>query len=140
MNELTRHHDPFDLFSRFGDLHDRDSFFAPALRAEWMPPVDIKETPDRYTFQMEVPGMQPDDLDVEIHDGVLSVRGTRKEEKKTEDAGYVRVERRFGNFSRQFRIPATVRAESLKAELKDGVLHIEVPKGSEDAARKVKIS
>ena len=140
MNDIARQHDPFDLFSRFGDLHDRDPFFAQALRAEWMPPVDIRETADRYTFQMEVPGMQPDDLDVEIHDGVLSVRGTRREEKKSEDTGYVRVERRFGNFSRQFRIPTTVRAESLKAELKDGMLHIEVPKGSDDAVRKVKIN
>ena len=140
MNDIARRHDPFDLFSRFGDLHDRDPFFAQALRAEWVPPVDIRESETGYTFQLEVPGMQPDDLDVELHDGVLTIRGARKEEKKEKDTGYVRIERRYGNFSRQFRLPTTVQADRLKAELKDGVLVIEVPRGSADAARKVKIS
>lgn len=55
INDIARRHDPFDLFSRFGDLHDRDPFFAQALRAEWVPPVDIRESESGYTFQLEVP-------------------------------------------------------------------------------------
>ena len=140
MNDVGRHRDPFDLFSRFGEFPDREHFFGPAVRGEWMPAVDIKETDGGYTFHMEVPGMRPEDLDVELHEGVLSIRGSRKEERKEEDKGYVRTERRYGNFSRQFRIPTTVQADSLKAEVKDGVLTINVPKGVEQGARKVRIS
>ena len=82
----------------------------------------------------------PRGLDVELHEGVLSIRGSRTEEKKEEDKGYVRTERRHGAFSRQFRVPTTVQADSLKAGVKDGVLTIEVPKGTEQGARKVPVA
>jgi HSP20 family protein len=140
MNDIVRRNDPFDIFNRFGDLFDRDSFFAPASRAEWLPPVDIKETEEGYVFHMDVPGLKPEDLDVELHEGVLSIRGSRTEEKREEEKGYVRTERRQGSFARQFRVPTTVQAESLKAEVKDGVLTIEVPKGAEQGARKVPVA
>ena len=140
MNDVVRRNDPFDLFNRFGDLFDREPLFTPANRAEWMPPVDIKETETGYLFHMDVPGLKPEDLDVELHEGVLSIRGSRSEEKTEEDKGYVRTERRQGSFSRQFRVPTNVQAEALKAEVKDGVLNIEVPKGAEQGARKVTVS
>ena len=140
MNDVVRRNDPFDLFSRFGDLFEREPFFSPASQAEWLPPVDIKETDEGYVFHMDVPGMKPEDLDVELHEGVLSIRGSRSEEKKEEEKGYVRTERRQGSFSRQFRVPTNVQAEALKAEVKDGVLTIEVPKGAEQGARKVTVS
>ena len=140
MNDVVRRNDPFDLFNRFGDLFDREPFFTPANRAEWMPPVDIKETETGYLFHMDVPGLKPEDLDVELHDGVLSIRGSRSEEKTEEEKGYVRTERRQGSFSRQFRVPTNVQADALKAEVKDGVLNIEVPKGVEQGARKVTVS
>ncbi|MEJ2088244.1 MAG: Hsp20/alpha crystallin family protein [Gammaproteobacteria bacterium] len=140
MNDIVRRNDPFDIFSRFGDFFDRDPFLAPASRTEWLPPVDIKETADGYRFHMDVPGLKPEDLEVELHEGVLSIRGSRNEEKREEDKGYVRTERRYGSFSRQFRVPTTVQADSLKAEVKDGVLTIEVPKGAEQGARKVPVS
>ena len=139
MNELTQRRDPLDIFSRFGDFADRD-FFSPSARSEWLPPVDIKETDGGYTFSMDVPGLKPEDLDVELHNGVLSIRGSRSAETRDEDKGYVRTERRYGSFSRQFRVPTDVNADSLKAGVSDGVLTIEVPKGSEPAARKVKVS
>lgn len=140
MNDIVRRNDPFDIFSRFGDFFDRDPFFAPAARSEWLPPVDIKETSDGFVVQMDVPGLKPEDLDVELHEGVLSIRGSRQEEKKEEDKGYVRTERRYGSFSRQFRVPTNVQAENLKAEVKDGVLTINVPKGAGQGARKVAVS
>lgn len=140
MNDIVRRNDPFDIFGRFGDLFEREPFLSPIARTEWMPPVDIKETDEGYTFHMDVPGMKPDDLDVELHEGVLSIRGSRTEEKKEEDKGYVRTERRQGSFSRQFRVPSNAQAENLKAEVKDGVLTIEVPKGAEPSARKVTVS
>ena len=140
MNDIVRRNDPFDIFSRFGDLFEREPFFSPAARTEWLPPVDIKETDASYVFHMDVPGMKPEDLDVELHEGILSIRGSRTEEKKEEDKGYVRTERRQGSFARQFRVPTNVQADSLKAEVKDGVLTIEVPKGTEQGARKVTVS
>ena len=140
MNDIVRRNDPFDIFSRFGDLFEREPFFGPAARSEWLPPVDIKETDKGYTFHMDVPGLKPENLDVELHEGVLSIRGSRNEEKKEEDKGYVRTERRYGSFSRQFRVPTNVQAENLKAEVKDGVLTIDVPKGTDQGARKVTVS
>lgn len=140
MNDIVRRNDPFDIFGRFGDLLEREPFLSPASRTEWMPAVDIKETESGYTFHMDVPGMKPDDLDVELHEGVLSIRGSRTEEKKEEDEGYVRTERRRGSFSRQFRVPTNAQADALTAEVKDGVLSIEVPKGVEQGARKVAVS
>ena len=141
MNDLVRRNDPFDIFSRFGDFFEREPFLSPAARTEWMPPVDIRETDEGYVFHMDVPGLKPEDLDVELHEGVLSIRGTRSEETKKEDKGYVRMERRQGSFSRQFSSNVNVkRCLRLKAEVKDGVLTIEVPKGAPEVARKVPIS
>lgn len=141
MNDLIRRNDPFDIFQRrFGDLFDREGFMTPAQRGEWLPAVDIQETDDGYVFRMDVPGLKPEDLEVELHEGVLSIRGSRKEETREEDKGYVRVERRQGSFARQFRVPTSVRAESLSAKVADGVLTIEVPKGAAPEARKVPIS
>lgn len=140
MNDLIRRNDPFDIFSRFGDIFEREPFFPATGRSEWLPAVDIKETESTYRFLMDVPGLKPEDLDVELHEGVLSIRGSRNEEKRTEEKGYVRTERRQGSFVRQFRVPTAAQAEHLKAEVKDGVLSIEVPKGSASSVRKVPVS
>lgn len=140
MNDIVRRNDPFDIFSRFGDFFERDPFFGPVSRTEWLPPVDIKETAEGYRFYMDVPGLKPGDLDVELHEGVLTIRGSRIEEKREEDKGFVRSERRHGSFARQFRVPTTVQADNLRAEVKDGVLTIEVPKGAEQGSRRVPVS
>ena len=145
MNNLVRRNDPLDIFGRdifgrFGDLFDREPFISPANRAEWLPPVDIKETDTGYRFHMDVPGMKSEDLDVELHDGVLSIRGSRTEESTEEDKGFVRTERRQGSFSRQFRVPTSVSADNLTATVSDGVLTIEVPKGSAESVRKVEVT
>ena len=141
MNDIIRRNDPFDIFGRFGDLFERESFFAPERRigSDWLPAVDIKETDGAYSFVMDVPGLKPENLDVELHEGVLSIRGSRNEEKREEDKGYVRTERRQGSFLRQFRVPTAVQAEHLKAEVKDGVLSIEVPNGAAPSARKLPV-
>lgn len=141
MNDLIRRNDPFDVLGRFGDFFDRDSLLTPTRRTEWLPPVDIKESEQAFTFHMDVPGLKPEDLDVELHDGVLSIRGTRNEEKREEDdKGFVRVERRKGSFARQFRVPTSCKAEQLTAKVSEGVLTIEVPKSDGPEARKVAIS
>ena len=140
MNELVRRSDPFDLFGRFGDFFDRDPFLSPAARSEWLPPVDIKETDEAYAFVMDVPGMKPKDLDVELHDGVLSIRGSRQEESREQDKGHVRTERRQGSFVRQFRLPTAAEVEHLSAKVSDGVLTIDVPKVSAPSSRKVPVS
>ena len=140
MNDLVRRTDPFDLFSRFGDFFEREPFFSPAVRNEWLPPVDIRETDEAYEFHMEVPGMKPEDLDVELHNGVLSIRGSREEKSETKEKGVVRTERRTGSFARQFRVPVEVPADSLNAQVTDGVLSIQVPKGHAEGTKKIPIS
>lgn len=140
MNDLIRRNDAFDVLGRFGDFFDRDAPLAPVRPTEWMPAVDIKESTEGFTFHMDVPGLKPEDLDVELHDGVLSIRGSRNEEKREEDKGFVRIERRKGSFARQFRVPTSCKAEQLTANVSDGVLTIEVPKSDGPEARKVTIS
>jgi HSP20 family protein len=139
MNNLIGR-DLFDVLHRYGDFFDRDAAVAPPGRSEWLPPVDIQETDTVYTFRVEVPGFKSEDLDVELHDGVLSIRGTRNAETREEESGFVRVERRRGSFSRQFRVPTSTSAQNLSARLADGLLTIDVPKSAEPQARKVSIS
>ena len=140
MNDLVRRNDPFDIFGRFGDIFEREPLLAPTSRNEWLPAVDIKETDVAFTFRMDVPGLKPEDLDVELHEGVLSIRGSRKEESREEEKGYVRTERRQGSFVRQFRVPVSTAADNLSAQVKDGVLNIEVPKSDGSESRKVEVS
>ena len=83
MNDLIRRNDPFDVFGRFGDFFDRDALLTPTRGAEWLPAVDIKESEQAFTFHMDVPGLKPEDLDVELHDGVLSIRGSPPGSRKT---------------------------------------------------------
>jgi HSP20 family protein len=127
MSELIRSADPFDLFSRLG-------------RSEWLPPVDIKEEENAYTFELDVPGLSADDLEVELHDGVLTVRGAREEEATEEHRGYIRTERHHGKFVRQFRVPTAAKPDELQASVKDGVLALYVPKTSAAEARRIPIN
>ena len=94
----------------------------------WAPPVDIFERQDHLVIRAEVPGIQKDDMDVRIENGVLTLHGERREEKEVQDVSTHLMERVYGSFTRSFSLPTTVDATKVTAVYKDGVLEVTVPK------------
>lgn len=137
MSDRVRTGDPFDLFSRMMGGTEREPL---AGGQDWVPAVDIREEQQGYVLVMDVPGLAAEDLEVDLHEGVLTVRGARSEEETKQGEHYIRVERRQGKFARQFRVPPSTRSEDLNASVKDGVLIIRVPKGGAPEARRVPVS
>ena len=137
MSERVRTGDPFDLFSRMMGASEREPLTS---GQDWLPAVDIREEQQGYVLVMDVPGLAAEDLDVDLHEGILTVRGARSEEETKQGEHYIRVERRQGKFARQFRVPPSTRPEDLRAGVKDGVLTIHVPKGGAPEARSVPVS
>jgi HSP20 family protein len=126
-NEVNR------LFS--GATAGRDDM----LSGEWMPRVDVFENENHLVLEAELPGMNRDDFDLSIENNVLTLKGERRFEKKDERDNYHRVERAYGSFTRSFTLPSTVTAEGAKAEFKNGILNVTLPKREETKARKIEI-
>ena len=108
--------------------------------ANWVPAVDIEETPETLRVIAELPGMKREDIQVEFENGMLTIRGQRAREEEKKEKNFHRVERSFGSFARAFRLPATVDAERISATYEDGVLKLEMPKREESKARRILIS
>jgi HSP20 family protein len=121
-------------FARWDPIRDllaiqqRLQRFAPGP-AGWVPPVDLYETPDQYVLIAEVPGLQQDDLQIQLHDDNLTVSGVRRD-GDTPCEQYHRIERGHGTFSRTFHLPQPVDAEGITADLREGVLTITCPKSA----------
>jgi HSP20 family protein len=120
-------------------------FFEPLRQAteraaEWFSPrSDAAKEGETYTINLELPGVKREDIDISVHDGMLSVTGEKKAERKEEREGYFFSERQYGRFQRSFRLPPDVDEESIKAEFTDGVLSISVPKKALEAPKAKKI-
>ncbi|MBV9241212.1 MAG: Hsp20/alpha crystallin family protein [Acidobacteria bacterium] len=106
----------------------------------WFPRVDIFENKDHLVLEAELPGMTSEDFDLSFENNVLTLKGERKFEKKTDEGNYHRVERSYGNFTRSFTLPQTVTPEGAKAEFENGVLHVTLPKREEVKARKIEVT
>ncbi len=106
----------------------------------WAPPVDIYETENELVVKADLPDINEKDLDVRIENNMLTIRGERKFAQETKEDNYLRVERAYGSFSRSFSLPNTVNSEAIKAEYKDGVLTVTLPKRPESKPKQVKIS
>ncbi|KDE38486.1 MAG: Hsp20/alpha crystallin family protein [Nitrincola lacisaponensis] len=96
--------------------------------AEWAPSVDIKEETDKFLIFADIPGVKPEDIEVSMEAGVLTVKGQKESESKTEKDGYKRVERSFGSFYRRFSLPDSADGDAINAKCKHGVLEITIPK------------
>ena len=112
----------------------------PAATTTWSPAVDIFETEGEIVVKAELPGMERKDITLHLENNVLSLRGERKFEKETKDENYHRIERSYGAFSRSFAIPATVDEEKIRADYKDGVLKIVLPKKEQAKPKQIKIA
>jgi HSP20 family protein len=94
----------------------------------WVPRVDIHEEKDRFVVLADVPGVDPKDIDITADNGVLTVRGERKAEKRETDNGYERIERVAGTFLRRFTLPEGANTDEIKAKQTNGVLEVTIPK------------
>lgn len=106
----------------------------------WSPAVDIYETEHDIVLKAELPDIKQSDIDLRIENNTLTLKGERKFEKETNDENYHRVERSYGAFSRSFTLPATVDQEKIKAEYKDGILKVILPKKEEAKPKQIKVS
>ena len=135
--ELRGLHDEMSrLFSGVGPSMQGDEF----ARGAWSPNVDIYEDADKLIVEAELPGMDRDDFEVNVENNVLTLKGERKFEKKTEGDNYHRVERAYGSFTRQFTLPQSVTAEGATADFENGVLRVALAKREETKARKIEIT
>ena len=107
--------------------------------ANWAPAVDIKEDDKSSTMLADIPGVDPKDIEVTMDNNVLTVKGERQSEKKTEEENYKRVERQYGAFYRRFTLPDTADAENIEAHSEHGVLKVTIPKKEVAQSRRISI-
>jgi HSP20 family protein len=107
--------------------------------ADWAPAVDIQETDKEFAVKADLPEVKKEDVKVELHDGVLSIEGERKQEKEEKGKKFHRVERRYGQFIRRFALPTDVDPAKVHAEFKDGVLNVTLPKAPNGKGSAVQI-
>src|ERR1700674_580544 len=104
------------------------------------PAVDIYETTNELVVKADLPDVNEKDIDVRVENNLLTVRGERKFEKAVSDENYLRVERAYGSFSRSFSLPNTVNPDAIRAEYRNGVLTVNLPKREESKPRQVKVN
>jgi HSP20 family protein len=114
-------------------------FDEPAATTAWSPAVDIYETDNEIIVKAELPGIDRKEITLSLENNVLTLKGERKFEKETKQDSYHRIERSYGGFSRSFSIPATVDEEKIRADYKDGVLTIALPKKEQIKLKQIKI-
>lgn len=110
------------------------------LLSGWTPALDIHEDKDNVVVKVELPGMKKEDIDLSLHDGCLSISGERKSEEKFKDAEVYRAERFVGRFQRTVSLPSPVAADKVKAQYKDGILTVTLPKTEEAKPKHIDVS
>ena len=138
--------EPFRGLSNLQDQFNR--IFNETLRTQtdesamtaWAPAVDIYETPNELVVKADLPDVNEKDIDVRVENNLLTIRGERKFEKSVSEENFLRVERAYGSFSRSFSLPNTVNPEAIRAEYKNGVLNVTLPKREESKPRQVKVT
>jgi HSP20 family protein len=116
----------------------RPFFGAPGSFSTWSPAIDVYQDKDHFTVVAEVPGMKREELDLSLHNGVLTISGERKREEKS-DQGF-RSERFVGRFQRSVTLPASVDANKVKASYQDGLLKVVLPKSEEAKPKQIEVS
>jgi len=117
------------------------AFGRPAARAafDFVPVVDIEETPEQFILSADLPGVAQKDVKVHVMGDTVTLRGERKQESTEKEGNWLRCERTYGTFERSFTLGAPVRADQVKASFKDGVLEVRVPKAEEARLREIEV-
>lgn len=122
--------------------HLFDSFVSPNLNYKelnFVPAAELNETPEAIDLKLELPGMNPDDLEVQVTADAVSIAGERKSETKTTENGVTRSEFRYGSFHRIIPLPVAVKNDQVDAQYKDGILHLNLPKADAEKNKVVKV-
>ncbi|MGE4318119.1 MAG: Hsp20/alpha crystallin family protein [Deferribacterales bacterium] len=132
--------DLMTMHDRMNKIFDETlSKTAQAGYGDWLPPVDIYETETDVVLVAELPGVKEEELDIQMSDGVLTLKGDKKYPIEGDSDNYYRLERSYGKFNRSFTIPSTVDVNSVKASLKDGLLKITLKKRTEIQPKVIKV-
>ena len=152
MNKMVRHsqwpsqalaQDPVkQIFDRLfegtmfrGDSSDESS----VVTSQWVPRVDIKEEVDRFVLYADLPGVDPQDIEVQMENGMLTIKGERHSEDRSETASFSRIERSHGSFHRRFALPDSANPDGITASGDNGVLQIDIPKRPETTPRRIQV-
>jgi len=145
---------PLELWEPFRDmrtLQDRvnrlfESAFGypvrtetPSLREGWLPPVDIHEDSNNIYLKAELPGIKKEELNISVEGDTLTIKGEKKHESEVKEEQFHIMERTYGSFSRSFSLPANVDASKVRADYKDGVLNLTLPKKEESKPKKIDV-
>jgi HSP20 family protein len=130
-----------DPFRMIRDIMGADPFagLVAPTGGLFAPDIEIKETKDAYVMKADLPGIRDQDLEVSVVGNRLTISGKREEEQREEDDRYFAYERTYGSFSRSFTLPEGADLDKIKADLREGVLTVEIPKHAEMQARRVQI-
>jgi HSP20 family protein len=132
---------PFEDFAALQTRLDRllEDVVGEGKRGEWTPAIDLIRDKDKLTLRVDMPGITPDDVKIEVRDDIITVSGQHEEATEEKDENYVRRERRFGSFSRSIALPSGVDPDKIEATSKDGVVEVTIPLPAEKKARSVEI-
>lgn len=108
--------------------------------ADWAPSVDISETDNAYLIKGEIPGVKKEDVKVNIQEGMLTIQGERKQEKEVKGKKLHRIECSYGSFMRSFRVPDDADKNKVKAEFKDGMINVTLPKSGKAKSKAISVS
>ena len=154
MSDLTRWEPMMSRWNPFKELEDMEKrlstyFGRPALRtetgkeamtvAEWSPLVDISEDEKEYLIKADLPDVKKEDVKLTVQDDVMSISGERKYEKEEKGKKYHRVERAYGSFLRSFTVPEDADGSTVRAEYKDGVLNVHLPKSEKAKPKSIEV-
>lgn len=105
----------------------------------FIPAIDVKEDNESMTIRAELPGLKKEDVKIKLREGVLTISGEKKFEDEKKKDNYYRIERSYGNFARSFTLPNTVDGANVRANMKDGVLELTIPKKPEAQEREIQV-
>ncbi|MDQ3622107.1 MAG: Hsp20/alpha crystallin family protein [Verrucomicrobiota bacterium] len=136
---------PFDRLASLRDEMNRLWDFSfpsrdSGLFSGWSPALDVYDDKDNVVVTVELPGMKKEDIDISLHDGVLTVAGERRHDRGHKEGETFRSERYFGKFQRSVTLPTTVNFNHVKASYKDGILTIDLPKAEEAKPKHIEVS
>ncbi len=137
--------DPFremeDVFDRYNKALSWPRLGASEIMTggDWAPRVDIAETEKEFIIKAEVPEVKKDEVKISVDNGILSIRGERKQEKEEKGKKFHRVERYYGSFTRSFTLPDNVDETKIEASFKDGMLNIQIPKNEKSKPKAIDV-
>lgn len=145
MTNIIRRRSPLaDLQSELNQMFSSDWFsgndLPSTVSGDWTPAIDIKETENGYLIRADVPGVDPNEIEVHFENGMLTLKGEKEMSKKDTKDDYMRVERSYGSFVRRFSMPDAVDSDNISAKCTHGVLEITVPRSNNARAKKISVS